>query len=128
MGMTFVTNVAQYKIMLLLAELDEGKKSLNELAAAIPMTREAVWNYLAHIGVRVAGWHIPGDGNFVPLYDRKPLPDVPRPPRTESETERKRRVWREIKRDPERITRVRAVQRAARKRRADGWNGAYQIY
>lgn len=121
--MTFTTDLAQYRILLILAELDEGPpKSARELADAVHMDRTAVAPYLKHIGARLAELRRLG-GNFVPAYDMKPLPPVRRP-RKLSETVRKRQYWKQVKADPVRHTRVKALQRIRKKK----WPGRVTLF
>lgn len=116
---TFASYLAQYRILLILAELDEGPKSSAELAAALHMDKSGVPAYLKHMGARVAAWRRPGTGNLVPLYDMRPGKGVRRP-KAQTPTQRKREQWRRIKEDPARHARVKALQRIRQRRVRDG--------
>lgn len=114
--MKFTTHLAQYKILLILAALDERPKSARELADELHIDRSLVPQYLKHMGARVAAWVRPGTGNLVPYYDMKRCQPAQRPaPLTE--TQRKRARWKRIKADPVRHARVKALQRANRSNR-----------
>lgn len=95
---TFQKPLAQYRILLILAELDTGAKSTVELAEALCIQRSGVPIYLKHMGARVAEWRRT-TGNLVPVYDMRPLPDVPRPSKEEQTRAARRRKWDKLKAD-----------------------------
>lgn len=125
--MTFNSYLAQYRVLLILAELDEGPKSAAQLADALHMDRSGVTPYLNHMGARIADYDRPATGNLVPLYDMKPLPNVKRP-RVQTATERKREQWRRVKADPTRHTRVKALQRIRKRRIRNEWAGGITLF
>lgn len=97
--MTFLSDRAQYRILLLLVAMDGAVKSSDELAAEVGATQSGMSLYLRHIGARVAKWEQRGKGRLTPLYDLLPLPSV-RKPHHMTATESRSRYWRSIKADP----------------------------
>lgn len=77
--MRYRTNLAQYRILLLLAAMDTGPKSCIELAELCGMHKSGIPAYLTHMCARIADYGPYQRGRRTPLYDMSPGRDRPEP-------------------------------------------------